>query len=90
MKRYYYEDITPWGDSNGRQFLYVMWYRWGGKKRGELSFEFGETPEKLLSKARAWGYIGTPEKYTGDRWGAGWFKFGGRAFPTAKVAAAMI
>ena len=89
-KRYYFQSITPWSDSDGREFLYIMWHYYGGKKRGTLSFDFGKTPEELLDKARGWGFIGTPEKYSGDRWGAGAFKFGGGGFPTQAVAAQMI
>ena len=68
QKRYYYSTITMWGSLDGRERKYILWYDIGGPKRGEHRFTFGDTPEELLTMARAGGYLGTPSEYTGERW----------------------
>ena len=88
MERHcYFEAITPWFGRMGRgvEFGYIMWVKIGGRKRGYTHFEIGDSPEELLKRARAWGFRDVPEVYTGERWGAGAFTFGGGGFPTAEV-----
>lgn len=40
MKHYYFETITPWASLDGKEKKVIVWYRYGGKIRGKLSFEF--------------------------------------------------
>lgn len=59
MKRYHFESMTPYEFSDGKKG-FLMWYFWGGKKRGQLEFKFGETRAELLSDAAKWRMIGAP------------------------------
>ena len=48
MKRYHYQSMTPYEFSDGKKG-FMMWYFWGGKKRGgQLEFRFAETRAELF------------------------------------------
>lgn len=40
MKHYYFESMTPWKSSDGKEEKFIVWFRLGGKIRGKLSFRF--------------------------------------------------
>ena len=40
MKHYSFQSMTPWVSSDGKEKKVIVWYRYGGKIRGELSFKF--------------------------------------------------
>lgn len=40
MKHYYFEAMTPWVSKDGKEEKVLVLYRYGGKIRGELSFQF--------------------------------------------------
>ena len=40
MKHYYFKSMTPWKSLDGKEEKVIVWYRYGGKIRGKLSFQF--------------------------------------------------
>ena len=40
VKHYSFEAMTPWRSKDGKEEKVIVWYRYGGKIRGKLSFQF--------------------------------------------------
>ena len=61
MKRYHYESMTPYEFSDGTKG-YLMWYYWGGKKRGGmLENKFAESREELYQFAASVRMLDVPD-----------------------------
>lgn len=46
MKHYKLISITDWTSSDGKEHKTIVWFSYGGQKRGELDFKFFNTPEQ--------------------------------------------
>lgn len=45
MKHLYFESLTPWSNENQTGRGYIVWYKRGGHKRGELAFKLFDSIE---------------------------------------------
>lgn len=43
MKHYKLISITDWASSDGKEHKKIVWFSYGGQKRGAIDFKFFET-----------------------------------------------
>jgi hypothetical protein len=55
MKHYYFKSMTPWVSKDGKEEKIIVWYTYGGKIKGKLSFQFFDdekTAKAFISSLR--------------------------------------
>ena len=49
MKKYYFKALTDWTSRDFKEQKKILWFRYGGKKRGQLDCRFFDTSEEALN-----------------------------------------
>ena len=49
MKHYYFRSITDWQSQDKKENKKLLWFTYGGRKRGSLEFKFFNTNDEALS-----------------------------------------
>ena len=49
MKHYYFKSMLDWSSQDKTEHKKLLWFTYGGKKRGSLDFKFFDTEQQALN-----------------------------------------